>query len=61
MTNTNNTVKFSQARLDRQLVGVEERAAARVQVAAELGLSISHRKVVAEAHRRVKAAAHKAG
>lgn len=54
MTNTNRT-EFSQARLDRQLVGVTDRAAMRVQVAAELGLSISHRDVVREAHRRCRA------
>ena len=58
MPNTNHT-EFSQPRLDRQLVGVGARAAARVQVAAELGLSTSHRLVVCEARRRARVAAAK--
>jgi len=53
-TNKYTAPKFSQARLDRQLANVEARAAARVQVAAELGLSPFHREVVREAHRRVR-------
>jgi hypothetical protein len=56
MTNTNTAPKFSQARLDRQLAGVQARAAARIEVAAEMGLSAYHREVVREAHRRARAA-----
>lgn len=49
--------QFNQARLDCQLVGEVERAQARIQVAAELGLSPFHREVVREVHRRARAAA----
>lgn len=54
MTTTNTAPKFSQDRLNRQLTNVDARAAARVQVAAEMGLTPFHREVIREAHRRCR-------
>lgn len=54
MKTTNTSPQFSQTRLDRQLANVDARAAARVQVAIEMGLSPFHREVVREAHRRAR-------